>query len=102
MYVYGRSSTQSGFTVTLYKDKDGQLMLYVGALLMIHQGCCIDEFDKMVWQQQVLFEAMKQQCVSITKGGIMITILARTCVIAAANPIGRHYNKAKIVSENFK
>jgi len=48
VYFCSRSSTQSGFTITLYKDKDGQLMLYVGALLMIHQGCCIDEFDKMV------------------------------------------------------
>jgi DNA helicase MCM8 len=45
---------------------------------------------------------MEQQCVSIAKGGIMTTIPARICVIAAANPIGRHYNKVKIISENFK
>ena len=78
-------------------------MLDAGALVMAHQGCCcIDEFDKMVTQQQVLLEAMEQQCVSIAKGGIMATIPARTCVIAAANPVGGHYNKAKTVAENLK
>ncbi|CAF3959185.1 unnamed protein product [Rotaria magnacalcarata] len=103
VYVCGTSSTQSGLTVTLHKDKDGEMMLDAGALVMAHQGCCcIDEFDKMVTQQQVLLEAMEQQCVSIAKGGIMASIPARTCVIAAANPVGGHYNKAKTVSENLK
>jgi DNA helicase MCM8 len=27
---------------------------------------------------------------------------ARTAVLAAANPVGGHYNKAKTVSENLK
>ncbi|CAF3364063.1 unnamed protein product [Rotaria sp. Silwood1] len=103
VYVCGTSSTQSGLTVTLHKDKDGDLMLDAGALVMAHQGCCcIDEFDKMISQQQVLLEAMEQQCVSIAKGGIMASIPARTCVIAAANPVGGHYNKAKTVAENLK
>jgi DNA helicase MCM8 len=103
VYVCGTSSTQSGLTVTLHKDKDGEMMLDAGALVMAHQGCCcIDEFDKMVQQQQVLLEAMEQQCVSIAKGGIMASIPARTCVIAAANPVGGHYNKGKTVAENLK
>ncbi|CAF4492176.1 unnamed protein product, partial [Rotaria sp. Silwood2] len=103
VYVCGTSSTQSGLTVTLHKDKDGDLMLDAGALVMAHQGCCcIDEFDKMISQQQVLLEAMEQQCVSIAKGGIMASIPARTCVIAAANPVGGHYNKGKTVAENLK
>jgi DNA helicase MCM8 len=103
VYVCGTSSTQSGLTVTLHKDKDGEFMLDAGALVMAHQGCCcIDEFDKMVSQQQVLLEAMEQQCVSIAKGGIMASIPARTCIIAAANPVGGHYNKAKTVAENLK
>ncbi|CAF0720701.1 unnamed protein product [Rotaria sordida] len=103
VYVCGTSSTQSGLTVTLHKDKGGDLMLDAGALVMAHQGCCcIDEFDKMITQQQVLLEAMEQQCVSIAKGGIMASIPARTCVIAAANPVGGHYNKGKTVAENLK
>ncbi|KAK9663783.1 DNA replication licensing factor mcm8, partial [Basidiobolus ranarum] len=39
---------------------------------------------------------------SIAKAGIVCSLPARTCVIAAANPIGGHYNKAKTVSENLK
>jgi MCM2/3/5 family protein len=42
------------------------------------------------------------QCVSIAKAGIVCTLPARTCVIAAANPAGGHYNRAKTVSENIK
>lgn len=32
----------------------------------------------------------------------MCSLPARTAVIAAANPVGGHYNKAKTVSENIK
>jgi DNA helicase MCM8 len=45
---------------------------------------------------------MEQQCISIAKAGIVCTFPARTSIIAAANPIGGHYNKAKTVSENLK
>jgi len=31
-----------------------------------------------------------------------LLFLARTAVLAAANPIGGHYNKSKTVSENIK
>lgn len=55
----------------------------------------MNEFDS-------LLEAMEQQSISIAKGGILCSLPARTSVIAAANPIGGHYNKAKTVSENLK
>eukprot|EP01127_Copromyxa_protea_P006772 TRINITY_DN1675_c0_g2_i1.p1 TRINITY_DN1675_c0_g2~~TRINITY_DN1675_c0_g2_i1.p1 ORF type:complete len:320 (-),score=65.33 TRINITY_DN1675_c0_g2_i1:62-964(-) len=45
---------------------------------------------------------MEQQSVSIAKAGIVCSLPARTAVIAAANPVGGHYNKAKTVSENIK
>ncbi len=32
----------------------------------------------------------------------MCSLPARTSILAAANPIGGHYNKAKTVSENLK
>lgn len=64
--------------------------------------CCIDEFDKLGHQQQALLEAMEQQSVSLAKAGIVASLPARTSVIAAANPIGGHYNRAKTVSENLK
>ncbi|KAJ2760628.1 DNA replication licensing factor mcm8, partial [Coemansia nantahalensis] len=46
--------------------------------------------------------AMEQQSVSIAKGGLVCSLPARASVIAAANPAGGHYNKAKTVSENLK
>lgn len=64
--------------------------------------CCIDEFDKLGHQQQALLEAMEQQSVSMAKAGIVCCLPARTSVIAAANPIGGHYNRGKTVSENLK
>lgn len=64
--------------------------------------CCIDEFDKLGNQQQALLEAMEQQSVSLAKAGIVSSLPARTSVIAAANPIGGHYNRGKTVSENLK
>ena len=83
--------------------------------------CCIDEFDKMGNQHQALLEAMvitlcvyhysnqlvshlfqEQQTISIAKAGIICSLPARTSILAAANPAGGHYNKAKTVSENLK
>lgn len=64
--------------------------------------CCIDEFDKLGHQQQALLEAMEQQSVSLAKAGIVSSLPARTSVLAAANPIGGHYNRSKTVSENLK
>ena len=53
--------------------------------------CCIDEFDKMGHQHCALLEAMEQQSISIAKSGMVCTLRARTSVIAAANPVGGHY-----------
>lgn len=53
-------------------------------------------------QHQALLEAMEQQCISIAKAGIVCSLPARTSIIAAANPVGGHYNKAKTVAENLK
>ncbi|KAK9158177.1 hypothetical protein Scep_004751 [Stephania cephalantha] len=64
--------------------------------------CCIDEFDKMSAEHQALLEAMEQQCVSVAKAGLVASLSARTSVLAAANPVGGHYNRAKTVNENLK
>ena len=67
------------------------------------QGCCcIDEFDKMGGQHAALLEAMEQQCVSVAKAGVVCSLPARTAILAAANPTGGHYNRAKTVAENLK
>eukprot|EP00111_Clytia_hemisphaerica_P002704 TCONS_00007630-protein len=104
VYVCGNTTTTSGLTVTLTKESgSSDYALEAGALVLADKGCCcIDEFDKMTDQHQALLEAMEQQSISLAKAGIVCSLPARTSIIAAANPVGGHYNKAKTVSENLK
>jgi DNA helicase MCM8 len=45
---------------------------------------------------------MEQQSVSVAKAGLVASLSARTSILAAANPVGGHYNRAKTVNENLK
>ena len=51
---------------------------------------------------QALLGAMEQQEVTVTKAGVCASLPARTSVIAAANPSGGHYTRAKTVAENLR
>lgn len=51
---------------------------------------------------QALLEAMEQQSISIAKASVVCSLPARTSVLAAANPVGGHYNRAKTVAENLR
>jgi DNA replicative helicase MCM subunit Mcm2 (Cdc46/Mcm family) len=48
------------------------------------------------------YETTKFTFISLAKAGVVCTLPARTSILAAANPVGGHYNRAKTVSENIK
>ncbi|XP_059646933.1 probable DNA helicase MCM8 [Cornus florida] len=104
IYVCGNATTNAGLTVAVVKDPmTSDYAFEAGAMVLADRGlCCIDEFDKMSAEHQALLEAMEQQCVSIAKAGLVASLSARTTVLAAANPVGGHYNRAKTVNENLK
>ncbi|RYR03316.1 hypothetical protein Ahy_B06g082200 isoform C [Arachis hypogaea] len=104
IYVCGNATTKAGLTVAVVKDNmTSDYAFEAGAMVLADSGlCCIDEFDKMSSEHQALLEAMEQQCVSIAKAGLVASLSSRTSVLAAANPVGGHYNRAKTVNENLK
>ncbi|XAR69032.1 DNA helicase [Bertholletia excelsa] len=104
IYVCGNATTNAGLTVAVVKDPmTSDYAFEAGAMVLADRGlCCIDEFDKMSAEYQALLEAMEQQCVSVAKAGLVASLSARTSVLAAANPVGGHYNRAKTVNENLK
>ncbi|KAA0189218.1 hypothetical protein HAZT_HAZT010719, partial [Hyalella azteca] len=123
VFVCGNTATSAGLTVSLTRESgSGDYSLEGGALVLADRGvCCIDELDKMqhaqhqallegMEQQRIsvvkgglaLLEGMEQQRISVAKGGLVCTLPARAAVLAAANPVHGHYNKAKTVAENLK
>jgi replicative DNA helicase Mcm len=102
IYTSGRGSTAAGLTAAVIKEAGGGMSLEAGAVVLADMGvCAIDEIDKMRNEDRVaLHEAMEQMTVSISKGGIIATLNARTTIIAAANPVDGVYNPYKPLVRN--
>ena len=103
VFVGANTSTAAGLTATLHQEGGpGEYALEAGALVLADQGCCcIDEFDKLT-EHRVLLDVMEQQVVNVAKAGVVCSLSARTSILAAANPVGGHYNHDKSISQNIK
>ena len=88
-YVVGSGATSAGITASVVRDEFIRgWALEAGAIVLASGGfLLLDEMDKMSEEDtSAMHEAMAQQTVTISKANIQATLMARTSVLAAANP----------------
>ncbi|MEM2121118.1 MAG: minichromosome maintenance protein MCM [Candidatus Woesearchaeota archaeon] len=103
-YVSGKGVSGAGLTATVVRDDFlGGWSLEAGALVLSNDGiCCIDELDKMSNEDRIaMHEALEQQTISIAKANIQATLLARTTVLAAANPKFGRFNRSETLAKQI-
>lgn len=100
-YVSGKGVSAAGLTASVVKDEFLKgFAVEAGAMVLASDGiCCIDEMDKIsVEDRAAMHEAMENQTVSISKANVQATLIARTTVLAAANPKFGRFDPYEIVS----
>jgi len=103
-YVSGKGVSAAGLTASVVKDEFLKgWSLEAGAMVLASNGlCCIDEMDKISPEDRgAMHEAMENQTVSISKANIQATLLARTTVLAAANPKFGRFDPYGIIAEQI-
>tara|TARA_X000001036_G_scaffold124620_1_gene118114 strand:- start:365 stop:2515 length:2151 start_codon:yes stop_codon:yes gene_type:complete len=89
-FASGGNISAAGLTAAAIRDSfgDGRFTLEAGVLPLADLGiACIDEIDKISNEDKgSLHEAMEQQQISVSKGGITTQLRARCAVLSAANP----------------
>tara|TARA_Y100000310_G_scaffold341019_1_gene438823 strand:+ start:17837 stop:19858 length:2022 start_codon:yes stop_codon:yes gene_type:complete len=103
-YVAGTGITGSGITACVVKDELlGGWTLEAGALVLNSGGMvCLDELDKMNDEnKKSLHEPMEQCTVSISKANIQATMVAKTSLLAAANPKHGNYSDHDSIYEQL-
>jgi replicative DNA helicase Mcm len=100
-YVAGKGVSAAGLTASVVKDEFLRgFAVEAGAMVLSSEGiCCIDEMDKMTEEDRAaMHEAMENQTVSISKANVQATLIARTTVLAAANPKFGRFDPYEVIS----
>lgn len=103
-YISGKGVSAAGLTASVVKDEFLKgWSLEAGAMVLASNGlCCIDEMDKISPEDRsAMHEAMENQTVSISKANIQATLIARTTVLAAANPKFGRFDPYGIIAEQI-
>ncbi len=103
VFTTGTGSSKAGLTAAIVKDKDGQMGLDAGAMVLGNGGLmAVDEFDKMGADDRgAMHTAMESGVVAINKAGINAILNAKTSVLAACNPKMGRYNTSETLLKNL-
>lgn len=103
-YISGKGISAAGLTASVVKDEFLKgWSLEAGAMVLASNGiCCIDELDKMTKEDSsAMHEALENQTISISKANVQATLIARTTVLAAANPKLGRFDQYGIIAEQI-
>ncbi|MBI3027712.1 ATP-binding protein [Candidatus Woesearchaeota archaeon] len=103
-YVSGKGVSGAGITAAVVRDEFlSGWALEAGAMVLSSDGLvCVDELDKMNSEDRAaMHEALENQTVSISKANIQATLIARTTVLAAANPKFGRFDPYGIIADQI-